>query len=225
MVSPERHPADSIAHSLCPLCGAGPGEELGRFWRRRFIRCPDCQLVFVPREEWPTPAAERARYARHDNQPGNPDYVRYLEGVADQLARLPTPARRILDFGSGSEAVLTGILRARGYDCTPYDPLFGLTLATPPRPFEAIIACEVLEHLREPKAELARLRSWLAPPGYLLVRTELRDGVTDLGQWTYAGDETHLLFFHTITMRTVAEQLGRSVLWCDGRHFTCFGPS
>jgi SAM-dependent methyltransferase len=208
----------------CCLCASAACRPRGPAWGRPLYECPVCRLAFVPPEARIAPAAEKARYDRHTNNPDDAGYVRHLESVAAELRRIPLPAPRILDFGAGPHFVLTRLLRARGYDCTPYDPLYGLRLPADAAPYDAIVACEVLEHLRDLPRSLQEIRTLCAPGGYVLARTEFCDAVTDFGTWWYANDETHINFFHTQTLPRLAALLGRRVVFTDARRFALFGP-
>lgn len=71
-------------------------------------------------------------------------------------------------------------------------------------PFDAVICADVLEHLRDPKAVLEKVRRWMAPSGCLIAsipNVRHHSVISGLlaGNWTYetAGllDNTHLRFF------------------------------
>jgi SAM-dependent methyltransferase len=158
---------------------------------------------------------ERARYAHHDNTPTNEGYVRFLGQVADVVEGLVGPGMRILDFGSGQNAVLAGLLRARGHDCTAYDPLYGLGASALQATYDAIVVCEVIEHLRDPRGELRSLAACLAPAGRLVVRTRCYPSLDELGSWWYARDATHLNFFARRTLEVAAGLCGLS---CRNTH-------
>ncbi|HEX7507756.1 MAG TPA: hypothetical protein VF550_13345, partial [Polyangia bacterium] len=99
--------------SLCKLCLATACVPAGRNKHREFTHCPNCGLVFVPSQFWLSEDEERARYAHHDNSPANEGYVKFLAQVARVVEGLG--GGRVLDFGSGENAVLADILRQRGF--------------------------------------------------------------------------------------------------------------
>ena len=95
-------------------------------------------------------------------------------------------------------------------------------LPWPPGAFDAIICADVLEHLRDPCGALRRLRSLLAPAGWMIV------SVPNVAHWSVrlrllAGrfdyqpsgvlDEGHLRFFTRGTARQLMSQAGLTVEW------------
>ncbi len=180
--------------------------------RRTFLHCPACGLVFVPDREYPTVAAERSRYDRHDNTPTNLGYRRFLSEVADAVDRLDLGAGTILDFGAGEHAVLTQLLQERGRRARDYDPLYGRGLNALAERYDLVIVCEVIEHLRDLTGELTRLESCLHPGGRVLLRTQIHPSVDDIADWWYSRDPTHLNFFARDTLATVAALLRKTAV-------------
>jgi 2-polyprenyl-3-methyl-5-hydroxy-6-metoxy-1,4-benzoquinol methylase len=180
-------------------------------------------LIFVPPEYHLSIDDEKKRYALHHNTPNDPEYVRYLAGVADAALRLPLPPRaRVLDFGCGEHAVLAGILKRRGWECAACDPLYSIGGDALRRMWDLIVACEVLEHMRDLRAGLAALGRALAPGGRLVVRTELYAQESALLSWWYAQDATHMNFFHASTAETIAGLVGGGVERSDGKNTLVF---
>ncbi len=172
------------------------------------MHCPRCGLVFVPGEFWLGEDAERARYAHHDNSPTNEGYVRFLGQVADVVAELGSSHARVLDFGSGENAVLADILRQRGFDCLAYDPLYGKGLAALRDRYDVVVLCEVIEHLRDLRDEILSLEKVLAPGGSVVVRTQCYPSVAGVTSWWYARDATHLNFLSERTLEVAAGLCG-----------------
>lgn len=104
-------------------------------------------------------------------------------------ARLLSLARRLgggrlLEVGPGAGALLAD-LEALGFSCEAletseealrlagaFNP--GLRIARSPAPdwpgaFDALVACEVLEHIEDDRAALAEWRGWLRPGGHLIL--------------------------------------------------------
>ena len=166
--------------------------------------------MFVPEAQWLRVEDERARYAHHDNVPSNEGYLRFLGEVADVVNGLVEPDRRILDFGSGEQAVLSGLLQARGLQCTAYDPLYGQGNGALDDRYDVIVLCEVIEHLRQLRTELVRLAGRLRPGGRLVVRTQCYPSLAELSSWWYARDPTHINFFAEPTLEHAARICGLS---------------
>jgi hypothetical protein len=176
--------------------------------------------VWVAAAEHLSPAAEQDRYARHHNAATDSGYVAYLSAVVDTVLAVAGPELGpTLDFGCGEHAVLTGLLRRRGIDCTPYDPLYGIGGDAPGRTYRTIVACEVVEHFRDPRAEFARLGRLLAPGGRLVIRTGLVTPAVDLATWWYARDPTHIAFYRVETIDAAARSLGLQRTWTDRREY------
>lgn len=192
----------------CKLCQAADCSTLAPRGPRTFHLCPHCGLAFVPENQWLSLDDERARYQHHDNTPDSHGYVCFLNEVVAQVERLSLGGQSILDFGSGERAVLTELLNARRLTCTAYDPLYGRTQLAGPHAL--IIMCEVIEHLRDVRGELARLGEVLLPDGKLLVRTQPYPSVEQLPAWWYSRDPTHINFFNEAALSHAASLLGRS---------------
>ncbi len=173
------------------------------------IHCPGCGLVFVPEAQRLSIDDERHRYAHHDNTLANAGYVRFLGEVADVVEGLAAPGARVLDFGSGQNAVLTTLLRARGRDCVAYDPLSGVGPDALRDQYDVLVACEVIEHLRDLRRELATIGDCLRPSGHVVVRTQCYPSLAELPAWWYARDPTHLNFFSERSLAVAASLAGR----------------
>ena len=191
----------------CKLCPASACVPAGRNKDREFVHCPSCGLVFVPREFWLSEDEERARYAHHDNSQSNEGYVKFLGQVAGVVAGLGGQPR-VLDFGSGENAVLSDMLRQRGFDCVAYDPPYGKGQAALFDRYDIVVLCEVIEHLRDPRGEILSLKGCLGPAGRVVVRTQCYPSVADVASWWYARDATHLNFFAERTLEFAASLCG-----------------
>ena len=85
------------------------------------------------------------------------------------------------------------------------------------RPFDVVVCADVLEHLPEPDAVLARIRRWMAPDGVLLVSLPNVANVAVrlallAGRFEYAEtgilDRTHLRFYTRRSARRLVENAG-----------------
>jgi len=192
----------------CKLCLATAITPAGRNKHREFFHCPACGLVFVPSKLWLSEDEERARYAHHDNSPSNEGYVKFLGQVAGVVAELARGQARVLDFGSGKNAVLADLLRQRGFGCVAYDPLYGKGQAALGNRYDVVVVCEVIEHLRDLRGELGKLEDCLSPGGNIVVRTQCYPSVAEVATWWYARDATHLNFFAERTLGFAAGLCG-----------------
>jgi SAM-dependent methyltransferase len=173
----------------------------------------------------------------------------YSNSRPDLVAELPRPLGSVLDVGCGAGAVgrllrdegaerLTGIevdADAAAAARSVYDEVAEGTvedvLPELRGPFDAILCYDVLEHLVDPQAVLAKLRRLAAPGGHLhvsvpnarhfsLVRDLVLRGTFGYTDWGHR-DITHLRWFTPRDVRTLLETTGWSV---DGVDFGALRP-
>jgi hypothetical protein len=195
----------------CPLCGAGgPFATAPDVRKRRHRLCAECGLLFVEDEFLPEAAAEKARYATHQNGPHDEGYVAFLrQAIEPALPRL-RPSMRGLDFGCGHTPTLCGLLEAEGLRCENYDLYFFPEF--PGGTFDFIFATEVAEHFQRPAREWAKLAGLLAPKGLLTVMTAPWTTLEDFATWGYASDETHVCFYRRETFDWICRAYGFDLL-------------
>lgn len=188
----------------CRLCKTDACQLIHAGSRRYFL-CPDCGLIFVPATDHLSLSDEKTRYDLHDNDADHEGYLRYLGEMADAVRTRIKPPARILDFGSGKNAILTTLLRETGFDCTPYDPLYSIGLDELQLRYDAIILCEVIEHLRDLPGEIAKIKHALNPGGSVFIRTRLYPPIEEFPHWWYKNDPTHINFFSYATIDKMAK--------------------
>jgi 2-polyprenyl-3-methyl-5-hydroxy-6-metoxy-1,4-benzoquinol methylase len=163
----------------------------------------------------------------------------YAQGRANLIAELPAPLGRVLDVGCG-EGGANDHLRAAGareivgVEMLPeaaaraaerYDHVeigdAQETLQRVQGPFDTILCYDVLEHLVDPEAVLARLRAFATPntrlhvsvPNarhYSLVGDLVFRGTFGYTEWGHR-DATHLRWFTRSDMRSVLRDAGWQV--------------
>lgn len=194
----------------CRLCNSGHCKKFFSDERRSYYYCHQvCGLIFVPAEGHVTVEEEKKRYNLHKNSPTHEGYLRFLNELVSVVVGQTPVSGRILDYGSGPDAVLTGLLRKRGYDCTAYDPLYAIGTDALSKKYDAVILCEVVEHFRDMKEEIANINKVLTADAVVMIRTQLYPSVEDFGGWWYKNDITHINFFGSSTINTLAHMLGR----------------
>ncbi len=203
----------------CRLCGAEDAELLWRGDKRShdrdFLRCGECDLVFVPDEFLLSPEQERARYELHENDPADEGYRAFLGRLVDEIVPLLAPGARGLDYGSGPTPALVQILRERGYHMQGYDLYFAPDQGALAGSYDFITCTETVEHFRDPLVEFDRMSAALAPCGMLGIMTDMPEGEWDaaqFAQWHYTFDDTHIAFFSPVTMSWLARRYGWRLL-------------
>lgn len=78
------------------------------------------------------------------------------------------------------------------------------------RRYDIVLACEVVEHLTDPAAQIADLCADVAADGLAILSTNIYDG-TDLGQHLYAFIPGHVSYYTPEAMICLAEQNGMEV--------------
>lgn len=192
--------------TACPLC-AGASRPFHRS-DRDFLRCGACALTFVPAGQHLSSDAERARYATHQNSPGDAGYCAFLDRLLTPLAAgLPAGARG-LDYGSGPGPTASVIMRERGFVMTDYDPFFAPDDAALSGTYDFLVCTEVAEHLRRPAEVFRHLDSLLAPGGTLGVMTGVLEDDAAFPAWWYHKDPTHIAFYRPETLDWIARRFG-----------------
>lgn len=187
---------------------------------RRYIHCPECDLIFVPEEFHLSARDEVARYKLHQNDISNEGYVRMFLAKITLLRKYCANIRTILDYGSGHEQVLIELLKKEKYDCYSYDLYFHPEF--PQDIYDLVISTEVFEHMRDVKSELIGMNSLIKPGGYLAVMTSFHDQITHFKDWWYNSDPTHICFFSMKTFIWISRQFGFEILYSDRKNFIIF---
>jgi len=209
----------------CILCGSPDSAPACTSDRFLFHRCGSCGFHWQDESFHLSQKLERERYDLHSNTLSDTGYVKYLSAVADLIEHLPVVPKKILDFGSGKEAVLTGILKGRGFDCEPFDPLYGLEITLPAHSFNAVIANEVIEHFRNPLIDFGTLFTNIRKGGYCIAVTQLVLPGIDLEKWWYIQDPTHIALYELQTIDWIGERFSIPAEIVDEKQgVVIFGP-
>lgn len=224
--------------ACCPVCGPHPAARLGTLrdinlflpgewplWRCRgcgtgFLNprpAPGAMPRFYPDDYWAPPPP-----------PGTKPFVDRATRVAIRRLRRLAPGSSVLDVGCGS-GQLAAHLRSLGFQAAGLDPSpracalarqhYGIEVACgdlraapwPASTFDAVTLFDVLEHLHDPVADLARARSLLKPGGVLVVKSPNFDALQArlLGRWWYFLDAPrHLYHFTPRSLRAALRQAG-----------------
>ncbi len=193
---------------LCPLCQHPDPGHYHQDKRRHYFQCQRCHLVFADPAALLPAHAEKDQYDKHNNDPTDSGYRRFLSRVAEPLqARLSAGAEG-LDFGCGPGPTLSLMMSEAGYPTAVYDPYFSPDRTPLRRQYDFITCTEAIEHFYRPAREWQLLLTLLKPGGWLGLMTKLVRGPQAFAQWHYKNDPTHVSFFSQATFEFLAERDG-----------------
>lgn len=190
----------------CPLCSSAESDAFCSDINRHYLQCGQCSLVYVPEVFHLSDEYERAEYDKHQNDPSDEGYRRFLSRISEPLHRLIAPGSAGLDFGCGPGPTLSVMLEQRGHKVALYDKFFHPDNQVWHQQYDFVTATEVIEHLRAPANELRRLWSLLKPGGVLAIMTKLVHDREAFQSWHYKNDPTHICFYSISTLQWLAAQ-------------------
>jgi len=154
-------------------------------------------------------------------------------GVARALDDLPTGSSRILEIGSGL-GYLTHALGRRGYSALGLDisgaavdaarARFGDRFvhadlaeysASHSSTFDAVVACELIEHLEDPVSFVERAFSLVRPGGQLVLTTPNRSLFDDSILWETELPPVHFWWFSERSLEVLGSHVGGETSFID----------
>ncbi len=203
----------NMKHRTCRICGfiTHPlvDDELGV----TYDVCNNCYFIYKQEMYHPTLKVEKERYLKHHNSEDNMQYVTYMESFIKEAIEPLSIKGKILDFGSGPVPILKRLLQDRKYDVHDFDPFFNNDLSYQNHSYELIILTEVLEHIVNPLHTLKSLFTYLEQDGKLLIQTQLHNmDEQKFLKWWYRRDISHVGFYHTKTMKFLAEMFNLKII-------------
>lgn len=189
---------------ICPLCESFAPQ----FYKdtQTYYRCPTCDAIFVSDTELPDATSEKERYELHDDDTADVGYRKFVSPITDGIRRSFTHEDKGLDFGAGTSAIISVVLKEHGYNIVNYDPYFHNHPELLQQKYDYISSCEVIEHFYHPKKEFTLLREMLKENGKLFLMTDVYDESIDFVKWYYKNDPTHVCFFCLQTMDYLAKR-------------------
>lgn len=203
-------PIVSAAPEACPLCRAAAPQPLLSTGGRDYWRCVSCEIRFLEPRQHPSPDAELAYYLRHENDPQDARYRRFLSKLTAPLLARVAPASCGLDYGCGPGPALPAMLREAGHTVALYDPFFHPDPQPLARAYDFVTCTEAAEHFHRPAEEFDRLMRLVRPGGWLAIMTCFQTDDALFADWHYRRDPTHVVFYREATMRTLADARGWS---------------
>ena len=203
--------ANEYYESHCPLC---TGDAIVLFFedtKRNYLRCDSCSLIFVPGHFWLSAEEEKSEYDRHENDPQDLGYRKFLSRLSAPLLQRLEPAQQGLDFGCGPGPTLSRMLEEYGHQMDLYDPFYYNNPLLFSTQYDFICATEVVEHLREPAKEFGILFGMLKKGGWLGIMTKLTLDKQAFSRWHYIRDMTHICFYCRSTFEYLAQRFNAEI--------------
>lgn len=214
--------------SACKWCGgaiAPTGSPLARpDWTR--VRCGKCKSMYF--EPMPSEDAVSAIYDEawaRDAESGaiGSTQVAAATRIAKRLVGDLQRDALILDYGAGTGELSKVLARQCAGRVVAYEPfgpgqeIEGVSWVSEADGgwsdlrYDCIFLSEVIEHLRDPVADLIRIRELLKPGGHVVVTTPNAAGVgasIRRGRWREADNPAHLNLFTEVSLSVCAREAG-----------------
>lgn len=192
----------------CPLCEKIALFEFHHDSQRIYFRCKYCALVFVPKHFHLSPEAEKAEYDKHQNDPQDNGYRKFLSRtVKPLLAQVPKDAIG-LDFGCGPAPTVSVMAKERGVRIDNYDWYYFNKPKLLDKKYDFVVMTEVIEHIVNPKKLLSQLDQLLKADAILAIMTKRVTSPKAFATWHYKNDPTHICFYHEKTFQWISQKMG-----------------
>lgn len=188
----------------CNLCGSAAFKTLAWEYEFEIRTCRDCGLVYVS----PQPTAEElprfydAFYADTSEEAANERTLGWVEPHIARLIKRRCPeGGRLFEVGCGFGALLES-LQDQPFDLhalelseaaaafarkrVPNAAIQHTSLESAevgPSSMDCVVAIAVLEHMKDPRAALARMATWLRPGGVLVINVPYVQHFMRLKRW------------------------------------------
>ena len=190
----------------CIVCNSNQVESFITKDEKIYWDCTNCLVKFLDKAFHIDPITEKSRYLEHQNEIGDPAYLKFLSKLSEPLMAKLNSDDRGLDFGCGHGPALAEMLKADGYNIDLYDPFFYPNKAIFSNKYNFITCTETAEHFHDPYKEFNTLNSLLKPGGWLGVMTSFLTSDEKFENWYYRRDPTHVTFYCEKTFQVIASQ-------------------
>lgn len=189
----------------CLLCGT-PADSYCSDRSRNYLRCPECDLIFVPPSLHLSHKDEKKRYDYHRNDSNDPGYRKFLSRLFHPLETKLNEGETGLDFGCGPEPTLSVMFEEAGYNCDVYDLHYANDAEVFNRQYDFLTCSETIEHMYRPRKEFERFLKLAKPGGWIGIMTQFHDTApVPFERWHYKDDDTHVCFFSKKSFRTLGK--------------------
>ena len=191
----------------CPLCNCA-SEMFFQNNKILFHKCTNCKGVFLDKKLLPNPKTEKLRYFKHENNIEDIKYQQFVAPITNLILNDFTKNHKGLDFGAGTGAVISKILKDNNYSIKLYDPFFHNHTSLLKQKYDYIACCEVIEHFHNPNKEFELLKSLLTPNGKLYCMTNIYNKTINFIGWSYKNDPTHVFIYQKETLNYIKKEFG-----------------
>lgn len=205
--------------NLCPLCKS-ESTIFYQFKKRLYHQCNNCNGIFVDPSLILDREAEQARYKEHNNDVNDKRFQKFVSPITSAVMRDYQPVHKGLDFGAGTAAVITKVLKDNSFQIQEYDPFFHNHPQLLNETYDYLTACEVIEHFHDPVKEFILLKKLMKPDARLYCMTFLFDEKIDFHNWNYKDDHTHVFIYHRKSIDWIKATIGFSDVRVEERLIT-----
>ena len=174
---------------------------------RNYLRCPNCQLVFVPSQFHLSAAMEKAEYDKHQNNPQDIGYRTFLSRTVKPLLAQISKQGLGLDFGCGPDPTISEMLKEQGISVKNYDLYYFNKPQLLTKAYDFVVMTEVIEHIAKPQKLLEQLDFLLKANGLLAIMTKRVSSQNAFANWHYKNDPTHICFYSIETFQWIAQKM------------------
>lgn len=193
---------------ICPLCSHTDSIVCDQDKLRTYYLCNKCSLIFVPRDVLIAEDQERIRYESHENLENDPNYQIYLGQVVNAIVPFLSKGSSGLDFGCGKTTLMSRLFLEQSFHVDSYDYFFLKDETIWEKKYDFIILSEVIEHLRDLKGTMQKLKLLLNSGGAIFIKTKFYpEDLKAFSSWFYKRDITHIQFFNDKSMHYLAQEL------------------
>lgn len=191
----------------CIVCRSDDTQSFKTKDQKTYWDCNNCFAKYLDKDFYLDKDSEKSRYLEHQNEIGDPAYIKFLSKLIDPLRVKLNLNDRGLDFGCGHGPALAEMLRLEGFSMDLYDPFFFPNKDIFSNKYNFITCTETAEHFFNPNTEFETLNSLLLPGAWLGVMTTFLTDNNLFNDWYYRRDPAHVVFYSRRTFEVIAEQM------------------